>query len=68
MAQGRLYFRVIERANSTWTCRRGRNNIDHHDGRQEAVDHMTILAAQHRPSEVVVHYSDGEVESAATLT
>jgi len=29
---------------------------------------MTILAAQHRPSEVLVHYRDGGVESAATLT
>ncbi len=63
-----MYFRVIERADNSWTCRRGRDDIDQHSSRQEAVDHMTILAAQHRPSEVLVHCRNGEVESAAKLT
>ncbi len=68
MTEGRLYFRVLERADGTWACRRGRKEIDHHQSRREAVDHMASVAAQHRPSEVVVHYSDGEVERTVRFT
>ena len=67
MAQGRWFFRVIERGNGVWTCRRGRHDLDHHDSLQEALEHMTSVAVQHRPSEVVVHYLHGGVESAAIL-
>lgn len=68
MARGRLYFRVIEQDTGSWACRRGRDDIDDHPTLQEAVDHMAALAAQHRPSEVLVHHRDGRVESAALLT
>lgn len=68
MTEGRFYFRVIEGADGRWICRRGRSDIDHHDSQQAAVDHMTTLAALHRPSEVVMHYMAGDVDSVAKLT
>lgn len=66
MEAGRLYFRVIQ-GDGSWMCRRGREEIDRHDSRQEAVDHMSELAAEHRPSEVFLHEGDGTVVSIVTF-
>lgn len=68
MVESRLYFRVIQQDERLWSCRRGREEIDDHASRQEAVDHMIVLASKHRPSEVFVHHCDGVVESVLTLT
>jgi hypothetical protein len=67
VTDGTFFFRVIQRADDAWTCRRGRDDIDHHDTLEDAVDHVTSLASLHRPSEVLVHHRDGRVESAARL-
>jgi hypothetical protein len=53
VVKGRLFFRVVERQDGRWACRRGRTELDSHVALAEAVVHMRALASQHRPSEVL---------------
>jgi hypothetical protein len=48
-------------------CRRGRTVLDRHTGIDEALGHMTQIAGEHRPSQVLVHHRDGRVVLAAGL-
>ena len=62
----RYFFRVIE-SDDGWLCRRGRYDIDSHETRQAAIAHMSAVAERNRPSEVIVHDGDGNVEMAASF-
>jgi hypothetical protein len=53
------FFRVIEQADGSWACRRGREELDRHAELDEAVSHASSLAAAHAPAEVMVHFFDG---------
>lgn len=64
---GRLFFRLIEHDDGWWACRRGREEIDRHPHQDQALDHMTELAASNRPSRVYVHNADGRVFAIATF-
>lgn len=67
MRSGRLFFRIIESADSWWVCRRGRAEVDRHADIDEALEHITQIAGEQRPSRVLVHHLDGRVVSAADL-
>lgn len=67
MQSGRLFFRIIESADGWWACRRGRTEVDRHAEIDEALRHITQIAAEHRPSQVWVHHLDGRVLVAADL-
>jgi Uncharacterized protein conserved in bacteria (DUF2188) len=64
---GRFCFRIIEERDGCWSCRRGAGQIDSHASLAEAIEHLTAVAGEHRPSEVRVHHLDGRVRSVATL-
>jgi hypothetical protein len=64
---GRFFFRLIEHDDGSWTCRRGRQDLDRHPGQDEALAHLTEVAATHRPSRVYVHHLDGRVFAAASF-
>jgi hypothetical protein len=64
---GCLFFRLIEHDDGSWTCRRGQEDLDHHPGHDQALAHMTDVAAAHRPSRVYVHHNDGRVFAVASF-
>lgn len=65
MPSGRLFFRIIESADGQWVCRRGRAVVDRQTEIYEALGHITQVAGEHRPSQVLVHHLDGRVVLAA---
>jgi hypothetical protein len=67
VTKGRLFFRVVAQQDGHWSCRRGREELDSHADLAEAVEHMTALAGQHRPSEVLVHPLGAAMRSVATF-
>jgi hypothetical protein len=67
MDVGRFFFRAIEDEAGRWACRRGRQELDRHAELTQAIEHLTAVAGQHRPSEVLVHHVDGRVLSVAVL-
>jgi len=67
MAMGRFFFHAVEDVDGRWACRRGRQQLDSHAQLAQAIEHLTTVAAQHRPSEVLVHHVDGQVLSVAML-
>jgi hypothetical protein len=52
MTFGRWAFRAIEIDDGRWSCRRGRDEYDTHELLKEAIEHLSNLASEHRPSEV----------------
>jgi hypothetical protein len=67
MAGARLFFRAIEYDDGSWACRRGKSEFDRHARLQDALAHVSELAAAESPAEVFVHYLDGRVHSAAVF-
>jgi uncharacterized protein DUF2188 len=61
------FFRVLEHDDGTWSCRSGRREIDRHDQRDDALDHITAIASKRRPSQVLVQHLDGHLRRAATF-
>lgn len=57
-----LFFRVIELDSGRWACRFGRTEYDTHCDISQALDHITTLAREHRPAEVMVHHLDGSID------
>ena len=62
-----LFFRVIELGDDRWACRHGRLEYDTHPQVGQAIDHITALAADHRPAELFLHRLDGSVARLGTL-
>lgn len=61
-----LFLRVIELADGRWACRQGRAEIDAHDDRCGAVDHLRRLAAAAAgPTEIFAHPLVGPVQQLA---
>lgn len=58
-------LRVLACKDGTWACHWSRRELDCERG--EALDHVTALAGEHRPSEIVVHYRDGRLHTLATF-
>jgi hypothetical protein len=56
------FFRVVEIGEGRWACRWGEKEYDTHADMRRAIEHVTVLAAAHRPAEVVLHRLDGSVE------
>jgi len=67
MTGARFYFRAIEIDGGRWACRRGRIEYDIHGLLQDAIEHLTILARAHQPSEVIVHHLDGRTRRVVTV-
>jgi Uncharacterized protein conserved in bacteria (DUF2188) len=61
------FFRVVERDDGSWLCRRGREEFDVHAQLDDAIEHTTGIASEHPPSQVFLHRLDGQVETIATL-
>ena len=61
------FFRVVEQEDGSWLCRRGREELDVHAQLDDAVDHTTGNAREDRPSQVIVHHRDGQVQTVASL-
>jgi hypothetical protein len=62
-----FFFRVVEKEDGSWLCRRGREEFDVHAQLDDAIEHTTGLAREDPPSQVFVHRLDGQVETIATL-
>ncbi len=58
MQSGRLFFRIVEAEDGGWVCRRGRTVLDRHTWIEEALGHLTQIAVEHRPSQVLVQRAD----------
>ena len=63
----RRFFRVIECDDNTWACRDGRDEVDRHDHQDEALEHLAVIASEHRPSRIYLHRLDGRVLALVTL-
>lgn len=55
------YLRAIELDTGRWACRFGRTEYDTHAEMEQAVQHLTTLATQHRPAQLFIHHRDGSV-------
>jgi hypothetical protein len=56
------FFRAIEAADGTWTCRHGRAVFDEHPTLEQAIPHLYQLARDQAPFALVAHWYDGRVE------
>jgi Uncharacterized protein conserved in bacteria (DUF2188) len=61
------FFRIVEQEDGSWSCRRGREDLDRHPELDDAIEHTTAIAREIPPSEVFVHRLDGQVQSIATI-
>ena len=58
------FFRVVELDDGRgWLCRFGLREYDVHAELAHAIEHVSALAADHLPAEVVVHRLDGSVQN-----
>lgn len=57
------YLRAVEVDGGGWACRFGRFEFDTHTEMDQAIDHLTELAADRRPVELFVHFRDGSVRN-----
>ncbi len=48
-------YRVVQLPDQRWECRFGRTVFDEHDLLDDAVDHMSDIAAAAAPSSLVAH-------------
>jgi hypothetical protein len=62
-----LFFRVIELDDGRWACRHGSLEYDIHALMNQAIEHITALAANQRPAELFLHRLDGSVRSLGTV-
>jgi Uncharacterized protein conserved in bacteria (DUF2188) len=61
------FFRIVEREDGSWSCRRGRADLDRFAQLDEAIEHTTSIASAYAPAEVFVHHCDGRVQNIATF-
>lgn len=61
------YFRVIELSGGCWVCRHGRRILGMHCDYDEAIEHLTAVAREHRPAELILHRLDGTVQSLGSV-
>jgi hypothetical protein len=64
---GHFLFRVVEQTDGSWWYRRGREDIKWFGNFEEAIQHATDVASEHRPSEVLAHHLDGRAEVVAAF-
>lgn len=57
------FLRVIELDGDRWACRFGGVEYDTHAEVSQAIDHITVLAADHQPAELLLHRLDGSVSN-----
>jgi hypothetical protein len=60
------FFRIIEQVDGWW-YRRGRADLKRFSTLDDAIGHVTDIASEHPPSEVLVHHLDGQVQVIATF-
>jgi Uncharacterized protein conserved in bacteria (DUF2188) len=51
----------------SWACRHGNLVFDSHDLLENAIEHLTSLAAANPPAELIVHHLDGRIEGAGLV-
>jgi hypothetical protein len=56
------FFRVVEQGDDRWACRFGRHVYDTHPRLDQAIEHITTIAAMQRPAELFIHRLGGSVE------
>jgi hypothetical protein len=56
------FFRVIERDDGRWACRRGGQEYDTHATVTPAIDHIRSLAGDQLLAELYLHRIDGSIE------
>lgn len=62
------FFHVVELDDGGWACRRGNHEYDTHPDAAAALMHITAIASDHRPAEILVHrIGCGEAERVAEL-
>jgi hypothetical protein len=61
------FFRIVEQEDGSWTCRRGRVDLDRFEQLDDAIEHTTSIASEYAPAEVFVHHFDGRVQAIATF-
>jgi hypothetical protein len=61
------FFRIVEQGDGSWRYQRGRADLDWFGQLDDAIEHVTDIASDHTPSEVLVHRADGRVQSIATF-
>jgi hypothetical protein len=57
------FFHVIEQDDGRWACRHGRQELDTHAVLDQAIEHITAIAALQRPADIFLHRLGGTVES-----
>ncbi len=67
MEPGRRYVRVLEGSDGAWVCRQGRFEVGSHATREAAIEQAVAVASDCRPAEILLHRSDGTVESLMAL-
>jgi len=60
-------FRIFEQEDGSWSCRRGRDDLDRFGDLGDALTHTVDIASEDAPSEVFVHLVDGRVQPFATF-
>jgi hypothetical protein len=55
------FLRAIEDDEGRWLCCHGRHVFDSHDQLDEAVAHLSVIAADVSPAETAVHYANGTI-------
>ena len=61
------FLRVIELADGSWACRRGRAELDRHTLLNDDVEHLTTLASRETRAQLFLHHVDGTVERIGTV-
>jgi Uncharacterized protein conserved in bacteria (DUF2188) len=62
-----FFFHVVEQEDGSWSCNRGREHFDAHAQLDDAIEHATVIAGEHKPSEVFVHRLGEQVQSIVTF-
>jgi len=49
------YFRVVQTDDGRWICQHGKDRYDTHATYEGAIDHITAIASQQRPADILAH-------------
>jgi hypothetical protein len=58
---GLWFFHAIEIDGGIWACRHGQAEYDQHASLDEAIEHLTTLAADAGPTQLFAHHLDGRI-------
>lgn len=60
-------FHIVERGDGLWACRHGTHEYDPHRALADALEHITAIASNQRPAEVLVHRQGERTQKVAVL-